>query len=72
MEKSIASQLLILVVAQPKSLHKLKALGQWALPDSGCTWLCTAKERRPHLPTLERVSALPIPRNAGWQLYLLG
>lgn len=63
MEKSIASQAFDSCCCAAKVFTQVKALGQWALPDSGCTWLRTGKERRPHGPTLGLVSALLIPTN---------
>jgi len=37
MEKSIASQLLISCCCGAKVFTQVKTIGQWALPDSGCT-----------------------------------
>jgi len=46
MEKSIASQLLIHVVAEPKSLHKLKPSGNGHYQIQAALGLRTCKERK--------------------------
>lgn len=64
-EKSIAKPAFDSSCCAAKVFTQVKVLGQWALPDSGCTWLRTGKERRPHREAHPwgRVSALPIPPN---------